>query len=32
MTKKIEQQFTVKATDIKTANAQFETGTNIRTL
>ena len=32
MTKKIEQQFNVKATDIKTANAQFETGTNIRNL
>jgi len=32
ITKKIEQQFNIKATDIKTANAQFETGTNIRNL
>jgi lipoprotein-releasing system permease protein len=30
--KKIEQQFQLKAIDIKTANAQFETGTTIRNL
>jgi lipoprotein-releasing system permease protein len=32
LSKKIEQQFSLKATDIKTANAQFETGTTIRNL
>lgn len=32
MSKKIEQQFNLKAVDIKTANAQFETGTTIRNL
>ncbi len=32
MSKKIEQQFNLKAIDIKTANAQFETGTTIRNL
>ncbi len=32
MSKKIEQQFNLTAMDIKTANAQFETGTTIRTL
>ncbi|MEW7289936.1 ABC transporter permease [Aquimarina sp. 2304DJ70-9] len=32
LSKKIEQQFKLKAIDIKTANAQFETGTTIRNL
>jgi lipoprotein-releasing system permease protein len=32
LSKKIEQQFDLKAIDIKTANAQFETGTTIRNL
>ncbi|NER16846.1 ABC transporter permease [Spongiivirga citrea] len=32
LAKKIEGQFNLKAIDIKTANAQFETGTNIRNL
>lgn len=32
MSKKIEQQFNLKAIDINTANAQFETGTTIRNL
>ncbi len=32
MSKKIEQQFNLKAIDVKTANAQFETGTTIRNL
>ncbi len=32
MSKKIEQQFNLTAMDIKTANAQFETGTTIRNL
>jgi lipoprotein-releasing system permease protein len=32
LAKKIEQQFNLKAIDIKTANAQFETGTTIRNL
>ncbi|AXP82261.1 Lipoprotein-releasing system transmembrane protein LolE [Mariniflexile rhizosphaerae] len=32
MSKKIEQQFNLTAIDIKTANAQFETGTTIRNL
>lgn len=32
MSKKIEKQFNLKAIDIKTANAQFETGTTIRNL
>lgn len=32
LAKKIEQQFDLKAVDITTANAQFETGTNIRNL
>ena len=32
LSKKIEQQFNIKAIDIKTANAQFETGTTIRNL
>ncbi|WP_242084621.1 ABC transporter permease [Aestuariivivens sediminis] len=32
LSKKIEQQFDLKAVDIKTANAQFETGTTIRNL
>jgi len=32
MSKKIEKQFHVKAVDINTANAQFETGTTIRNL
>ena len=32
MSKKIESQFNLTAVDIKTANAQFETGTNIRNL
>ncbi|GAA4810194.1 ABC transporter permease [Litoribaculum gwangyangense] len=32
LSKKIEQQFHLKAVDIKTANAQFETGTTIRNL
>ncbi|WP_298493630.1 FtsX-like permease family protein [uncultured Algibacter sp.] len=32
MSKKIEKQFNLTAIDIKTANAQFETGTTIRNL
>ncbi|WP_420322036.1 ABC transporter permease [Flagellimonas sp.] len=32
MARQLEQQFKVKATDIKEANAQFETGTTIRNL
>lgn len=32
MSKQIESQFNLRAIDIKTANAQFETGTNIRNL
>ena len=32
MAKKIERQFELKAVDIKTANAQFETGTSVRNL
>lgn len=32
MAKQIEQQFNLRAVDIKTANAQFETGTTIRNL
>lgn len=32
MSKRIEQQFNLKAIDVKTANAQFETGTTIRNL
>ena len=32
MAKSLEQQFDLKAVDIKTANAQFETGTTIRNL
>jgi len=32
LSKKIEQQFGLSAIDIKTANAQFETGTTIRNL
>ena len=32
MSKSISQQFKLKALDIKTANAQFETGTSIRNL
>ncbi|WP_299113934.1 FtsX-like permease family protein [uncultured Winogradskyella sp.] len=32
LAKNIEQQFNLKAIDIKTANAQFETGTTIRNL
>ncbi|GAA4296170.1 ABC transporter permease [Aestuariibaculum suncheonense] len=32
LSKKIEQQFKLTAVDIKTANAQFETGTKIRNL
>lgn len=32
MAKQLEDQFKVKATDIKAANAQFETGSNIRNL
>ena len=32
LSKKIEQQFNIKAIDVKTANAQFETGTTIRNL
>ena len=32
LSKKIEKQFKLKAVDIKTANAQFETGTAIRNL
>ena len=32
LSKKIEQQFNLTAIDIKTANAQFETGTNVRNL
>ena len=30
MAKSLERQFNIKATDVKEANAQFETGTNIR--
>ncbi|MBT8280142.1 MAG: ABC transporter permease [Muriicola sp.] len=32
MSQKLEKQFDVKATDINTANAQFETGSDIRNL
>lgn len=32
MSKQIEKQFELKAVDIKTANAQFETGTTIRNM
>lgn len=32
LSKKIEQQFNLKAIDIKTANAQFDTGTSVRNL
>lgn len=32
LSKKIEQQFNLTAIDVKTANAQFETGTTIRNL
>ncbi len=32
LSQKIEKQFNLKAIDIKTANAQFETGTSIRNL
>ena len=32
MAKSLEQQFQIKATDINEANAQFETGSNIRNL
>jgi len=32
LSKKIEQQFDLKAIDVKTANAQFETGVTIRNL
>jgi len=32
MSKRLEKQFDIKATDINTANAQFETGSNIRNL
>ena len=32
MAKQIETQYSLRAIDIKTANAQFETGTNIRNL
>ena len=32
MSQKIEKQFKLKAIDIKTANAQFETGTSIRNM
>lgn len=32
LSKKIEQQFNLKAVDIKTANAQFDTGTSVRNL
>jgi len=32
MAKKLEKQFDIKATDINTANAQFETGSDIRNL
>ena len=32
MSKRIEEQFKLTAADIKTANAQFETGTSIRNL
>ena len=32
MSKRIEQQFELKAIDINTANAQFETGTTVRNL
>jgi len=32
LSKKIEKQFQLKAVDVKTANAQFETGTTIRNL
>ena len=32
LSQKIEKQFNLKAIDIKTANAQFETGTTIRNL
>lgn len=32
LSKKIEHQFNLKAVDIKTANAQFDTGTSVRNL
>lgn len=32
MARQLEQQYAIKATDINEANAQFETGTNIRNL
>jgi lipoprotein-releasing system permease protein len=32
MSQNLEKQFNIKATDINTANAQFETGTDIRNL
>ncbi|WP_297796412.1 ABC transporter permease [uncultured Eudoraea sp.] len=32
MARKLEKQFKIKATDINEANAQFETGTNIRNI
>ena len=32
MAKQLQNQFNIKATDIKAANAQFETGSNIRNL
>ena len=32
MAKQLQSQFSVKATDIKQANAQFETGSNIRNI
>ena len=32
LSKRIENQFNVTAIDVKTANAQFETGTNIRNI
>lgn len=32
MARRIEQQYNLKAVDVQTANAQFETGTNVRNL
>ncbi|MCL5128273.1 FtsX-like permease family protein [Algibacter sp. L4_22] len=32
LSKKLEQEFNLKAVDINTANAQFETGTNVRNM
>ncbi|WP_158849151.1 ABC transporter permease [Algibacter sp. L1A34] len=32
LSKKLEQEFNLKAIDINTANAQFETGTNVRNM